>query len=290
MEIPDLWKALNAGQWQGSTLILGGSSTGKSTFGRYLYEQLLTTHRTVAYLDADVGQQDLAPPGAICIALSAQQARTGFPPTGPRRVRFVGSNSPSGHFLPLVLGIHYLQQFAVYSGAKATVVDTSGLIDPDRGATVLKWAKVELLRPTNIVALQREAELEPILAPLRPLLGSRLHILPVVQAARHRSPEERRRHRAESYRSYFQDARSLALSFRHLAVFPGPEFIHGQLLALEDRLGFTLALAILERANRRDYTVQLLTPWWGDGKIAALQLGKLRLDLQTFHDEPILRQ
>ncbi len=287
MDIPEAWHTLDVNQWQGPILVVGGPSTGKSTFGRYLYRQLLETHKTVAYLDADVGQQELAPPSAICVALSTRDGPAGFPPAGPRRTRFVGSNSPRGHFIPLIVSMFYLYQFANHAGTTATVVDTSGFIDPDRGATVLKWAKYEILRPAHVVAFQRETELEPILTPLRPLLGPGLHTLPVVRAVRQRTAAERQQYRAESYRNYFRHARPVALSYRHLAVFPGPEFVAGQLLALEDPAGFTLALAIYEGINFREDTVRLLTPWPGDGKIAALRLGKLRLNLKTYADEVI---
>ncbi len=290
--VPDEWKALDVSRWRGPVLILGGPSSGKSTFGRYLYQQLLPHHKKVAYLDADVGQQDLGPPAAITVAVSGNPDESRFPPTGARRMRFVGSNTPRGHFLPLIMGLHTLQRFARRQGATTTVVDTSGFIEPNHGAAALKWAKVDMLRPCTVVALQRQRELAPILGPLRNLLGKRLHILPVVPIARERTAEERRAHRAACYRAYFQQARRVGLAYGRLAIFPMrvsayQDFTHGQLLALEDREGFALGLGILDEVHLQQRTIWLHTPWWGEGKIAALRLGKLRLNLETFEDEPI---
>ncbi|MCI0393793.1 MAG: hypothetical protein L0332_07230 [Chloroflexi bacterium] len=135
--------------------------------------------------------------------------------------------------------------------------------------------------------LPARKELEPILSPLRRLLGRRLHILPVPAAARNRSSEERRAHRAGRYRAYFRDARPQTLSYQRLAVFPRRAFIPGQLLALEDGNGFALALGVVERVDTAGQQLTLYTPWDGQGTPAALRLGDLRLDLATFHDEPL---
>jgi polynucleotide 5'-hydroxyl-kinase GRC3/NOL9 len=283
IEIPDEWIELDAGRWQGPILILGAPSTGKSTFARALFRQLIGQQEPVAYLDADVGQQELGLPATISVALSASHYE-GFPPSGRCRMSFVGSNSPRGHFVPLLLSLHRLQQFAVQCQAAATVIDTSGFVDVERGAAVLKWAKIDLLQPTRVVAFQRQGELEPILAPLRSLLEGRLHILPVPAAVSQRPAEKRQAYRADRFRTYFQDAQTTSLPFGHLAVFPKAVFEPGQLLALEDRDGFAVALGVVKRANYEEQKVQLHTPWAGGDNIQSLRLGDLQVDLQTYED------
>jgi polynucleotide 5'-hydroxyl-kinase GRC3/NOL9 len=265
-------------------LILGASDSGKSTFARYLYEQRLSHHRTVGFLDADVGQNALEPPTTIAATLNAPDQPRDFPPTGPRRVYFVGHNTPVGQSEALLIGLYRLWLFTLQKHAEALVVDTSGFVDADYGADALKWAQVALFRPCTVVALQQMDELAPILAPLRRLPGVRLVDLPVCEAVRARSREARRARRAARYRAYFQEARRVPLPYQKLAVFPRSLFPPGQIAALEDVNGFVIALAIVERAN--ESVVWLKTPWSGKGKVASLHVGKLRIDPETFQDTP----
>jgi len=283
LEIPDAWRALDISGWHGSVLVFGAVDSGKSTFSKYLYTRLLSYRRPVGYLDTDVGQNSLGLPTTLMLALNGESK--GFPPVGPRRMYFVGNNTPSGSMLPVLTGIYRLMLFAVQHEVEALVVDTSGLVDPASGGAALKWSKVELFRPCIVVGLQNERELEPILAPLRRRPGVRLYELPVCRAVRSRSRDERRAYRAARYRDYFGDARRIPLPYRRLAVFPDPKFTTGRLVALEGRDGFVLALGLVERAD--DRVVWLRTPWPAKGRVAALRLGYLRIDLDTFQDAPI---
>jgi polynucleotide 5'-hydroxyl-kinase GRC3/NOL9 len=285
MEIPDQWRALDVASWRGPVLIFGASDSGKSTFARYLYHRLRAVHQRVAYLDGDVGQSHVGPPATLTLALSGGEAESSFPPGGPQRLWFVGSNTPKGHMLALVTGLHRLAQFAAGEGAAATVVDTTGLIDPWQGGAALKWAAVDLLRPCTIVGFQRQGELEPILGPLRRLPDLPVYTLPVAGAVRGRSREDRIAYRAARYWAYFKHAARVAFSYADLAVFPRPAFSQGRLVALEGREGFTLALGVVGQVE--EGTVWLYTPWQGDEEVCALRLGDLRLDLDTFRDAPL---
>ncbi|RHY31017.1 hypothetical protein DYB32_003827 [Aphanomyces invadans] len=48
-------------------LVCGAKGVGKSTFSRYLVNQLLNVYSIVAYLDTDVGQPELAAPGVLSL-------------------------------------------------------------------------------------------------------------------------------------------------------------------------------------------------------------------------------
>lgn len=280
IEIPDRWRELDAEAWRGPVLVLGASDTGKSTFARYLYDRLGVAHGRIGYLDGDVGQSHIGPPTTLTLALS-EDAST-FPPGGPQRRWFVGSNSPTGHMLPLVTGLARLVEFAAAEGAAVTVIDTTGLVNPGQGGAALKWSLVDLLRPCTVVGFERREELEPILVPLRRLPELAVHTLPVAAAVRERSREERIAHRTAQYRDYFKHARRMSLAYADLAVFPRIAFRSGRLAALEDREGFTLALAVVDRA--REGRVWFHTPWQGDEEVCALRLGDLALDLNTYKD------
>jgi polynucleotide 5'-hydroxyl-kinase GRC3/NOL9 len=290
--VPNAWQQLDVEKWHGFILILGGTSTGKSTFGRYLLPRLLASSAPVAYLDADVGQQELGLPATLTMVVTRdapdEGRRVAVPRlAGPHWMVFIGSNSPRGHFVPILVGLHRLQRQAEAEGVSAVVVDTSGFIEPHQGAAVLKWGQVDLLQPGHIVACQRQRELEPIIAPLRRLWADRLHELPVHDFVRSRSASERQAQRALRFQTYFEGAATIELSYRHLAVFPDRVFVPGQLVALEDQAGWAVALGLVQEVDLDRQVLTLTTPWWGQGKIAALRLGRLRVGARTYHDEKI---
>ena len=287
IEIPEEWRTVFSRDLSGTIMIFGQVDSGKSTLARSLYKQAIERSDKVAYLDADLGQQSIGPPAAITLALSSEDDGGSFPPGGPTLIRFVGNNTPRGHFVPLLIALQKLQQHAFESDAKTIIIDTSGFINPIQGAAVLKWAKVDLLEPSLLIALQKEKEMEPILAPLRRLMGDRLTVLPPASSVDTRSAEERQAYRAQRYQEYFQDAQQIILSYRRLAVFPQRTFITGQLLALNDESGFVLALGVIESTEPEDQAITIRTPWWGDGKVTSLYLGSLKLNLDSFLDEPI---
>ncbi|HOU15387.1 MAG TPA: polynucleotide 5'-hydroxyl-kinase [Anaerolineae bacterium] len=280
--IPETWRALDVAGWRSPILIFGASDSGKSTFARYLYGRLATHHATVAFIDADIGQNSFGLPATLTLGVSREQGDRSFPPAGLRRINFVGNNTPVGSMLAVVTGLERLRRFARRAKVDALVIDTSGLVDPLHGGPNLKWAKVELFRPCTVVALARGQELEPVLTPLRHLPDVTLVELPVCDAVRPRTTEARRAYRAACYRACFASAQRLPLVYRQLAVFPDQDFTPGRLAALEGRDGFTLALALVESAN--DTAVWLRTPWNGSEHVAALRLGNLRIDTETFQD------
>jgi polynucleotide 5'-kinase involved in rRNA processing len=283
-DIPKAWRDLNPSDWTSPILIFGASGSGKSTLAQYLYRQLLTQHDRVGFLDADVGQNSFGLPSTVALALNtASVSDAAFPPEGPRRVCFVGSNTPRGYIIELLLGLYRLYLFALHSHVAALVMDTSGFVDPHYGGAHLKWAQVDLFRPCTVVAIQRERELAPLLAPLRRLPEVELVSLSAPEAAHDRSRETRRAYRADCYRAYFEAAERRPVPYANVAVFPAPHFEPGRLIALEDPVGFVLALGIVERVGD-DAIVWVKTPWSGEGRIAALRLGGLTIDEATYQD------
>lgn len=290
--VPNTWQNLAVNRLRGTMVILGGPGSGKSTLARYLYHQFLAQNLSVAYLAADVGQQELGPPTTMAVALSGEGQPDLFPPGGQRRMVFVGGISPRGSMIQVVVGIHRLHGFAAAARVDNILVDTSGFIEADQGAAALKWALIDLLKPGIVIALQQDGELEPILEPLRPIFGNRLKLLQVDPSARHRSPEERKARRQDAYREYFQDAQQINLALGTMALFPQrssstTQIGQDQLVALEDRSGFALALGIVIRHDTGQQALRLLTPWWGQGKIASVRIGGLRLDPASFEEERV---
>lgn len=198
----------------GVVVLLGASDSGKTTLGRILTEIWTTAGRTVGLVDGDIGQSSIGPPATIGLAIiSPNHPLT--PPPSPLTMYFVGSTSPPGHLLPLILGTQSLVHAAIAQGAEIALVDTTGLI---RGAVAasLKWHKLQALRPQHILALQREGELEPILRLVEGLAGLEIHRLPVSSRMVPRSQAARRAFREERFREYFAHASRHDLAWKDL--------------------------------------------------------------------------
>ncbi|RLC85845.1 MAG: hypothetical protein DRI79_10840 [Chloroflexi bacterium] len=283
VEIPPAWERITLHSLSGVILVVGAPDTGKSTFARYLYRRLHEYHERVAFVDGDMGQATLGPPTTMTLALGKPGDDT-FPPTGPCYRTFVGDVSPRRHMLPTVVGAHKLVRKARGEGATVIVFDTTGLVNPAYGGGELKRAKVELLRPTVVVGIQRRSELEHLLVPLRRSRRTRVVDLPASRAARRREVPIRQEHRVTRFRYYFEGAHTLEIAWQHLAVFPAPIFTPHRLLALEDSAGFTLALGIVTASDPVRNTITLYTPLPSLAEVDAIRLGDLALNPHTFHE------
>jgi polynucleotide 5'-hydroxyl-kinase GRC3/NOL9 len=290
VDVPSSWHELAAADLRGPVMMVGAPDTGKSTLGRYLHDRWSAAGRRVAFLDGDPGQSTLGPPATMTLALGGPvtlaSAIWGSPSNATRR-RFVGAVSPRGHMLPLVVGAGRLVEAAQEAGAEAVIYDTSGLVDPAQGGLSLKLAKIDLLQPEAVIAIQRTDELEPLLAPLRRSQRTRLFELCPAPAVTPRDQATRQAHRAAQFGRYFAGARLLHIEFGHLAVLPEPNIAFNQLIALEDAAGFTLGLGIVRQADLSARQLTLLTPLTTSEGVDALHLGDLAVDPWTWRDQPL---
>lgn len=234
-----------------------------------------------------MGQATLGPPTTMTLRVDrrdpAELFDPGRPPSNLYHV-FVGSVSPRRHMLPTVVGAHRLVAKARSEGATAIVFDTTGLVDAACGGAELKRTQVGLLQPTAIVGIQREGELEHLLAPLKRRGHTRVIELPTPQATRRRHPSERRQYRARQFGRHFAQSHGMEVAWDQLAVFPEPAFTHHRLVALEDDIGFVLALGIVLSSEPSRGTITVHTPLSALEGVSAITLGDLALDPHTFHE------
>ena len=260
-------------------MVIGASDTGKSTLARYLFQELCRSGLKVAYLDGDVGQSTLGLPTTMSVALSSKPGDERFSPHGPQVAYFVGSTTPRGHMLPVVVGAHRLQQKALAWGAEVVVVDTTGLVDPAEGGQALKQWKIELLAPSMVIGLQRGRELEPILWPLR--REARLQVVEwrVSPHVVERGREARIARRQARLADYFQRARQCVVSLCQIAVYELERLAAGALVAFQDAEGMALGLGVVEQADRLEKTLIVRTPLPGLEGVASLRFGTTRWDV-----------
>jgi polynucleotide 5'-hydroxyl-kinase GRC3/NOL9 len=185
-------------------MMVGGLDSGKSTLGLTIARAGLESGRTVAYLDADVGQKVVGPPTAVTLRQIRGPEDLERPSLSrPDALYFVGATSPHGQLLPLVVGAELLLNRALNEGADLVVVDTSGLVSGVYGQ-ILKYHKIELLQPDVVIGLQRGEELDQLLGIIQRFFNTEVVALPVDPDVRSVSVEERARNRETAFRTYFE--------------------------------------------------------------------------------------
>jgi polynucleotide 5'-kinase involved in rRNA processing len=264
----------------GVAVLLGAMDSGKSTLSKQMIRAGLEAGRSVAYLDTDLGQKSVGPP--TCVTLRIPRTVEDTAPQAlaqPDAIYFVGSTSPQGQLLPLVVGAARLLARARDEGADLVVVDTSGLVSGVYGQ-LLKYHKMELLRPDIVVGLQRGEELGPIFGIVERFFSSEVVALPVHPETQPASVDERARNRETALRAYF--AGSLQRWRVKPTVFlPALPALFEQsqldrlLVGLADGTGNYLGLGYLEY-SAEEGVLRLISPAGEAPK--ALKLGSVRLE------------
>lgn len=261
-------------------MLVGGLDSGKSTLGRSLARAGLEAGRSVAYLDADVGQKVVGPPTAV--TLRQLRGLEDLEPASlarPDAMYFVGATSPQGQLLPLVVGADLLLNRAIDEGADLVVVDTSGLVSGVYGQ-ILKYHKIELLQPDVVIGLQRGEELDPLLGIVQRFFNAEVVALPVDTDVRSVSVEERARNREEAFRRYF-DGPIQRWRIKPTVFMPALPALFDQeqldhiLVGLSDGKGEYTGLGYLEYASDEG-VLRLLSPV--PEAPTALKLGSVRLE------------
>ena len=270
---------------RGIVFLLGATHSGKSTLTKFLAETLSREGEKVALLDGDIGQSIFGPPTTLSLAFLPNPTES-LGAIQPHFRYFIGSNTPSGHFLPMIVGLKKLVDKAFQFGYHITIIDTTGFVSG--GAAVeLKRRKLELLQPRHIVALQLNREVEDILHGLPPGPAHTIHRLPVSPKARIKSPEERQAYRQKKYAEYFHDLKEYEFELKKVRLWGRhylPESnlanqaaVLGLLIGLNDAENFSLAIGILQELNMKEGKIRLLAPPTNPKEVQILQFGVIRI-------------
>jgi polynucleotide 5'-kinase involved in rRNA processing len=269
---------------RGVVMLVGAPDTGKSTLARRLLTAALAAGRTAAYVDADIDQTTTGPPACVGLKVLREQADLDSMHEADA-LQFVGSIGVDPVVLQQVVATASLVD-AAREAAELVVVDTTGAISGIVGQT-LKYHKMEVCRPDVVVALQRGAELEPLVGLLRRFFSADVEIAGVDPGTRPSSPEDRRAHRAKSFAAAFGGPlqRWRVRSTVFAPTLPaGLDLarLHGVLVGLQDGSGSCLGLGALEH---EDSVLRVVTNKGDD--MRGLRLGSLRIDLDTFDVERV---
>jgi polynucleotide 5'-hydroxyl-kinase GRC3/NOL9 len=216
LDVPKSWQpALDLLGQGGSCLVIGAVDAGKSSFCAVAACRALEAG-PVAVVDADTGQSDIGPPACVSVGLvkGAPECLGDIPAAA---TYFVGATSPFGHLLQAAVGARRMADRARALGARTTIVDTTGMV-AGSAARALKAAKVDLLDPDFVIALQREDEVEHLLAPYRRRTRPRVLRLRPSPRAQPRSVEERRSNRERAFAAALAGGKPAALKWSSLGI------------------------------------------------------------------------
>ncbi len=284
MSHPDQAEAIERAAEASMVMLIGAMDTGKSTLGRRIAARALALGRTVAYVDADVGNSTIGPPACAGVAVLESQSDLDTMDTADR-LHFVGSVTPDRLVLQHVIATASLAEYG-RRAADLVIVDTTGAISGVTGET-LKYHKVELIRPDLVIALQRGGELEPVIGMLRRFLAADVVTLPADPDVNPVGPDQRATRRADNFATAFEpplDRWRVRPTVFAPTLPPGLDLarLDGVLVGVQDGEGHCLGLGRLEYD---DGTLKVMTRA-GEG-MQGLRLGSLRIDLDTFMTRPV---
>jgi polynucleotide 5'-hydroxyl-kinase GRC3/NOL9 len=240
-DVPASWApALEWARAGGTLLLIGGVDSGKSTLAAVLASAAFETGRAAAVVDADTGQSCLGPPACVGMARLSQPIRR-LDDLSAEAIDFVGSSSPVGHLLQAAASARAMAAAARGLGAETLIVDTTGLISGGV-ARALKSAKIRLLDPDVLVAVQAEDEVEHLLAPYARRERPQILRLHRSRRVKPRTREQRAARRQARFGGYFAGGRAVEVKWDLLPVensaWTAGETAPGHVRAFaEERLG-----------------------------------------------------
>jgi polynucleotide 5'-hydroxyl-kinase GRC3/NOL9 len=263
-----------------TVVLLGGIDSGKSTLARSMLQAALAGGRPSALVDSDVGQKTVGPPATVTLKMlrSPTDLSAGSLAEADE-LSFVGSTSPEGHLLSMVTSVARLTQRAREQGTEFVVVDTTGLVSGVYGQ-ILKYHKIEMVRPDLVVGLQRGEELQPLLGVILRFFGTEVVPLSSVPGIAATTVERRAENREAAMRRYFSGElhRWRLKPTVFMPALP-PLFDLAQLdrllVGLSDGAGGYLGIGYLEYAPDEG-VLRLISPVAEGPK--ALRLGSVRLE------------
>lgn len=248
----------------GAVLIVGGTDTGKSHFALAVANAAAQPGNPVWVVDSDLGQSVIGPPGTVGVG-AVEEPVESLEAIRPRSLSFVGALAPPGHTVSLLRATHRMTQHARDRDARLILVDTCGLAENRLGER-LKLAKLETLRPTALVLLERQDELQRLARLARVVANPQILRVRSPREATRKSTLHRRAHRVRQLGSRFQNARTVELDAGSVISyggwpFTGQPLLRGEIRQASEALGVevlyaedtpdALCYCVAKRPNRR---------------------------------------
>lgn len=259
--------------------VIGASDSGKTTFLLFILNSLLERGKRVGVIDFDIGQSRIGPPTTFGFGIAENKVES-LDKITPEKLYFVGSVSPKGRLLQMLVGAEKLLREVEKHGLDYILIDTTGLVDGTI-AEMLKEAKIEIVDPDFIVLFEEGMERENLIKPFIHSGKKIVRIKPSPYVIR-RDREERIRYREEKFRDYFKNGKLIKVIFSEKNLLgidltyeiPSP----GTLFSFLDRDRFTLSLGIVKEFDREDSSMKVLSPLCEEREIKFIRFSKYILD------------
>lgn len=199
MTIQEIWqncinKIVNA---PSRVLVIGESTTGKTSFVTNLAQMGCEKGIKTAVLDMDVGQSNIGPPTTIGLGFARKDMNSLFD-IKPEQIYFIGSTSPLGKEREFATGLKKILPKA--KEAKLLIVESVAFFKDRDFRDKMLALEIEIIRPDYIVVLKLGAPYKENLLPE----GGKVFSLPGVMKKNKRNLLHRKKFRIESWWRYLQ--------------------------------------------------------------------------------------
>ncbi len=213
------------------SFVIGATDTGKTTLAMFLANSAFEKGKRTAVIDTDIGQSNIGPPTTIGLAFVDRKVIR-LSELSHHSLCFVGNTCPERDLTSMVIGTKKMAERALYFGAQKIIIDTTGLVSGAIGKE-LKRKKITSIIPDHIIFLERESELEHIVARLPQKFSSRIHRLGPPPAVRSKTQIERKKYRQEKFKSYFDKSKVIQLGLKEIR-FSQPALREGRKLKKQE--------------------------------------------------------
>jgi len=222
-------------------IIIGPVESGKTTLTAFIANYIMERGGRVCVIEGDVGQEDLAVPGTLSLALPSRKFLW-LRELECKKIKFVGCISPSNAQcqLHVLAALRELVEESSNLKCDAIIINTDGWVS-SKQALDFKISIIRWLRPTHVVALS-----DNVYNAVRTILGHN-SFTTVLKAdtpikIKERSRDERRKLRAEAYRKYFsQGSKTVDLQLGEIGLI-GFCVLGGQKILIEDAVNLCPSL------------------------------------------------
>ncbi len=216
-QVPAAWGDLltSLTSAKGRVLVVGPVDCGKTTFTTLLAARRAAQTGTSFVIDADLGQSEIGPPACVSIGKFTREMSV-LSEAQVILSSFVGATSPAGITSSIIEAVCHSIDAA---RDENVIVDTGGYATKPEA-----WLQISCLaavvRPTNVVILQRGNEA----APLQRILGNtgamQVHVPPLADSLQVKSREYRTQRRRLKFAAALHDAEILEFDFQSVPVIP----------------------------------------------------------------------
>ena len=193
-----------------SVVVFGPVDSGKTFFCNLLANEAFNRSFKTAVVDGDIGQSEIGPPTTIGLGyLDKPVSRLSEVPLV--EAYFVGDTSPRGLIHRVVSGLVKAVGKALSDGCEVVIVNTCGWV-VGKEARELKLSVALSLKPSVIVLIERQYELEYIAKAVKNLYKHTIVRIPPPLQIKRRTLEERKMLRELRYSTFFKESRTRTFS------------------------------------------------------------------------------